>query len=119
MGTRPLEFPFVCKTNNTSGVSHSSAKKEASSYSCCRLERWTYPGDVTSCRSDAADGHSDAPCRLGDESALLQRVVDPLDAVVLHGQQEATDGRPEKTHDIVKTFTFSDLADALIQSDLQ
>jgi len=36
------------------------------------------------------DVDADATSRLGDESALLERVVDALDAVIFHGQQEAT-----------------------------
>ena len=35
------------------------------------------------------DRQSDAAGALGDDGALLERVVDPLDAVVLHRQQEA------------------------------
>ncbi len=32
---------------------------------------------------------------LGDERALLERVVDPLDAVIAHRQQEATETKHE------------------------
>mmetsp|Transcript_15039 Transcript_15039/g.28221 ORF Transcript_15039/g.28221 Transcript_15039/m.28221 type:complete len:332 (+) Transcript_15039:1279-2274(+) len=38
---------------------------------------------------DVGDRHADAACGLGDQRALLQGVVDALDAVVLHLQQKA------------------------------
>ena len=40
-------------------------------------------------RADVVDAEADAASRLGDARALLERVVDALDRVVLHGQQEA------------------------------
>lgn len=52
----------------------------------------TDPSNVAARGSDAADGEADAAGRLGDEGTLLQGVVDALDAVVLHAQQEAAGG---------------------------
>lgn len=52
----------------------------------------THPSNVAARGADAAHGKADAPSRLGDEGTLLQGVVDALDAVVLHAQQEAAEG---------------------------
>mmetsp|Transcript_42581 Transcript_42581/g.101499 ORF Transcript_42581/g.101499 Transcript_42581/m.101499 type:complete len:246 (-) Transcript_42581:617-1354(-) len=45
--------------------------------------------DVGAGGADVGDGHTDASRRFGDLGTLLQCVVDALDAVVLHLQQEA------------------------------
>mmetsp|Transcript_85769 Transcript_85769/g.191778 ORF Transcript_85769/g.191778 Transcript_85769/m.191778 type:complete len:753 (-) Transcript_85769:7-2265(-) len=45
--------------------------------------------DVGALRANVGDGHADAARRLRDEGALLEGVVDALDAVALHGEQEA------------------------------
>mmetsp|Transcript_73652 Transcript_73652/g.208598 ORF Transcript_73652/g.208598 Transcript_73652/m.208598 type:complete len:573 (-) Transcript_73652:343-2061(-) len=45
--------------------------------------------DVRPLRADVGDRHPDASGGLGYERALLQGVVDAVNAVVLHGQQEA------------------------------
>lgn len=43
--------------------------------------------------ADAVNVDTDSPRRLGDEGTLLERVVDTLNAVVLHSQQKATEVR--------------------------
>mmetsp|Transcript_43278 Transcript_43278/g.109704 ORF Transcript_43278/g.109704 Transcript_43278/m.109704 type:complete len:430 (-) Transcript_43278:280-1569(-) len=45
--------------------------------------------DVAALGTDVGDGNTDASGALGDQSALLQGVVDAVDAVRLHGEQEA------------------------------
>lgn len=52
----------------------------------------THPSNVAARGTDAAHSKADAPSRFGDEGTLLQGVVDALDAVVLHAQQEAAEG---------------------------
>lgn len=54
--------------------------------------RQTHPSNVAAGGPDAAHGHPDSPRGLGDERAVLQCVVDALDAVVLHAQEEAAGG---------------------------
>ena len=46
--------------------------------------------DVRTCCTYIVNAESDPACRLADLGTLLQRVIDPVDAVVAHGQQEAT-----------------------------
>ena len=48
-----------------------------------------YPGNVAPSCSDVVHGQSDAPGRLRDVGAGLEGVVDPLDAVLLHADEEA------------------------------
>jgi hypothetical protein len=45
--------------------------------------------DVRVRRADVVDRQADAAGVLGDHGALLERVVDTVDGVFLHGQQEA------------------------------
>mmetsp|Transcript_74060 Transcript_74060/g.195202 ORF Transcript_74060/g.195202 Transcript_74060/m.195202 type:complete len:246 (+) Transcript_74060:1-738(+) len=45
--------------------------------------------DVAALRADVGDRQADSACGLGDQGALLQGVVNALDAIVLHGEQEA------------------------------
>lgn len=46
-------------------------------------------GNVCSACPDIVDVKPNPPSRLGDESALLEGVVDSLDAVTGHGEEEA------------------------------
>ena len=46
--------------------------------------------DVRPRCTDIVNAEPDSACRLADLGTLLQRVIDPVDAVVAHGQQEAT-----------------------------
>jgi hypothetical protein len=46
-------------------------------------------GDVRPLGSNVVDVESDPTGRLGDHGARLEGVVDPVDRVVLHGDQEA------------------------------
>ena len=46
-------------------------------------------GNVSSLRPDAMDVESDAAGRFGNERSLLQGVVDALNGVVAHCEQEA------------------------------
>ncbi len=45
--------------------------------------------DVASDGTNVVDGKPDAPSGLGDAGALLQGVIDALDAVILHANEEA------------------------------
>lgn len=46
--------------------------------------------------------HSDTACGFRNDGALLQRFIDPVDAVVLHGQQEAAKDIKYSYHIIVQ-----------------
>lgn len=47
-----------------------------------------YPGNVAARCSDAVDSKTNATGRLGNVGTCLERVVDALDAVLLHADQE-------------------------------
>ena len=51
----------------------------------------TYTRNVAAGGPDAVDVEADSPRALGDAGALLQGVVDPVDAVTVHGQEEAAE----------------------------
>lgn len=59
---------------------------------------FSYPSDVAAGCPDAVNIQADAPSILGDEGALLEGVIDTLDTVVAHGQQETTGRRNVKLH---------------------
>lgn len=59
------------------------------SYSFNAAHSWnTYSCYVATSRSDTVHIESYAPCRLRNQGTLLQGVIDPLNAVRMHGQQE-------------------------------
>ena len=64
--------------------------EDTSTFLETRLSGCTHPCNVTPGGSDLVDVQTDTASRLGDEGALLEGVVDALDAVVAHGQQETT-----------------------------
>lgn len=65
----------------------------------------TYTSDVRASCANAMDIQTDTAGGLRDHCALLQRVINALDAVVFHSQQEATMDRKNR----VKTSQTCDL----------
>lgn len=59
----------------------------------------TDPSNVASRPSDAADCNSNAASGLRNEGALLQSVINAVNAVVLHCQQETTERKSQHNTD--------------------
>ena len=75
----------------------------------------SHPSNVAACCSDTADGQSNATSWFGDEGALPQCVVNTIDAVLLHGQQETT---AKKETSISNKNQVSDILVKFVQSKM-
>lgn len=52
------------------------------------LRRNTYPSNVAASGPDTTHGNTDSPSRLRNQGTLLQSVINPLNAVIFHTQEE-------------------------------